>query len=113
MNLTSIDDDASCTHLRLDGRLDAAGADQIGLRFTAAVAAQDRPALVDLSGVSFVASMGLRLLVSTSRALKLKGMTLVLYGLQPQVVELMDDAGMTQVFAIEPTLADARRRLGG
>lgn len=113
MELTLIDNDAAITHVRLDGRLDAAGADAIGLRFTAAVAAQERPALIDLSAVSFVASMGLRLLVSAARALKLKGLPMVLYGLQPQVLELMEDAGMTQLLAIEPSLAEARRRLEG
>ncbi len=112
MELILIDNDAACTHVRLEGRLDAAGADTIGLRFTAAVAAPERPALVDLGGVPFVASMGLRLLVSAARALKLKGLPLVLYGLQPQVLELMEDAGMTQVLTIEPGLAEALRRAG-
>ena len=44
------------------------GADRIGLRFTAGVAGQRRNAIVDLSGVSFVASLGLRLFISTARA---------------------------------------------
>lgn len=111
MELTKLEDDPSMTHLRLSGRLDAAGADAVGIRFTAAVAASTLPAVIDFSGVDFIASMGLRLLVSTARALKQKGARMCLYGLRPEVREVFEDAGMTGLLDIAEDVAAARRHV--
>ncbi len=91
----------------LAGRLDAIGADRIGLRFTAGVAAQGRNAVIDMSGVEFVASMGIRLLISAARALSQKGAKMVLFGAQPAVQEVFDDAALDQILPIVATEADA------
>lgn len=112
MNFTLIDEDATVSHVRLEGRLDAAGAAAVDLRFTAALAAHGRPGLVDLSGVPFIASMGMRLLVSVARTLKLKGEMLILYGLQPQVLEVLEDAGMTHLLTVAADEQQARHHLG-
>ena len=54
--------------VELAGRLDAPGAEQIGTRFTAAAGgAAGLRVIVDLSGVEFLASMGMRLLISSAR----------------------------------------------
>jgi len=89
--------DGPVTLVRLDGKLDAPGAEQIGVQFTAAVAARGRNAIVDLSEVGFIASMGLRLLISTARALSLKGGSLVLFGATPMVQGVFDDAALDQI----------------
>ena len=105
MHVTELDGPITC--VRLDGRLDAAGADAIGLRFTATLAGSGRPALVDLSGCSFVASMGIRLLISTGRALQQKGGKLVLFGAQPLVQTVFEDAALDQLLPLVATQADA------
>lgn len=88
------------TCIRLKGRLDAQGADAIGVRFTAAVAAQGRDSVIDLSEVSFVASMGLRLLISAARALALKQGRMVLCGARGMVLEVFEDAGLEQLIPL-------------
>lgn len=113
LELHLIPDDAALTHVRLLGRLDAAGAEAIGLRFTAAVAAAERPALVDFADVEFVASMGLRLLLSTARALRQKGAGLCLYAPRAEVREVLEDAAIDQLVGVAADLEDARRRLAG
>jgi anti-sigma B factor antagonist len=105
MQVTELDGATSC--VRLDGRLDAAGADAIGLRFTATVAGSGRPVLVDLSGCSFVASMGIRLLLSSGRALQQKGGKMVLFGAQPLVQSVFEDAALDQLLTLVATQADA------
>lgn len=105
MTVTEIEGPVTC--VRLTGRLDAPGADKIGLRFTAAVASQGRPAIVDLSGVSFIASLGLRMLISTARSLALKGGKLVLFGATEMVQGVFDDAAMDQIMPIVSTEAAA------
>lgn len=110
MNITEID--GTLTKVQLQGRLDAMGADRIGLRFTAGVAGQPRDAIVDLSGVSFVASLGLRLLISTARALDGKGAKLVLFGAQELVQGVFDDAALDQIIPIVATEAEALAEIG-
>jgi anti-anti-sigma factor len=89
------------------GRLDAAGADAIGLKLTAGIVAEGKPAILDLSGVSFVASMGLRLLISCAKGLKLKGGTLVLFGAQPDVQEVLEQAAIDQLMPVVATQEEA------
>lgn len=54
----------------LAGRLDAAGVDEVETRFNAAAIASGRHALVDLTAVDFVSSMGVRMLLTAAKALK-------------------------------------------
>ena len=103
--VTEIGSNVTCVHLA--GRLDAPGADQIDLRFTAAVVTAGRDVLVDLSGVSFVASMGIRLLIAAARGLAVKGRRLVMYGAQPLVQDVFEQAAIDQLIPMAPTQAEA------
>jgi len=99
--------DAPFSCVRLNGKLDAPGADRIGTRFTAAVASRGLPAIVDLSGVTLLTSMGIRLLVSTARALSHKGATMVLFGAQPLVREGLQHTALDQIIALAETESQA------
>lgn len=113
MEMTINELPGTVTGVRLNGRLDTAGADAIGTRFTAAVAAVGRSAIVDLSQVSFVSSMGIRLLIATARALNLKGGRLVLFGATPMVQEVLDGMGLDGILPVVTTEQDALARLAG
>jgi anti-sigma B factor antagonist len=89
------------------GRLDAPGADAIGLRFTAAVAGSAGKVAIDLSGLSFLASMGIRLLISNARAVALKGGKVVLFGAGPLVQEVLNDSALDQIMPIVSTQDEA------
>jgi anti-anti-sigma factor len=95
------------TRARLDGRLDAAGADAVGTRFTASVVATGHDAVVDLGGVTFIASLGLRLLISVARGVAGKGHRIVLYGAQPLVQDVLDGAALDQILPVVATEAEA------
>jgi anti-sigma B factor antagonist len=99
--VTRLEDTITC--VRLSGRLDAPGADKIGVRFTAAVAAAGRGAAIDLAGVSFMASLGIRLLISSARALNLRGGKLVMFGAQDLVRNVLEQAAIDQIIPIVPT----------
>lgn len=105
ITVTEIDQASRC--IRLDGRLDAAGADQIGIRFTAATASSGQHALVDLAAVTFIASMGIRLLISSARTLNVKGAKLVLFGANPAVQEVLEQAAIDQLIPLVATEQDA------
>ena len=101
----------SLSCVRLAGRLDAAGADQVGLRFTAAGSAPGRHILIDLSQVSFVASMGIRLLIATARAARARGSMFVMFGAQELVHTVLVDAAIDQIIPLFATEAEAQKSL--
>lgn len=112
MDITITELEGPVTRVQLQGRLDSAGADAVGLRFTAGVVAEGRDAVVDLSGMSFIASLGIRLLISAARGLSAKGGRLVLFGPQPMVQQVFEDAALDQILTIVPTEAEALAALG-
>ena len=98
--------------IRLSGRLDAPGADQIGVRFTAAAVSGSHDTIVDLSGVSFLGSMGIRLLISSARAQDAKHAKLIVFGAQELVQNVFDQLALDQILQIVATEQDAFERLG-
>jgi anti-anti-sigma factor len=110
MAVTELAGNVCC--IRLSGRLDAPGADQIGQRFNAAIAAPGRNAVVDLSSVSFVASMGLRLLIAGARAIDKKGAKMALFGASSLVQNVLEQAALEQIVPITSTEQQALARLG-
>jgi anti-anti-sigma factor len=101
MEVTELANMVTC--IRLQGRLDAPGVDRIDTRFTAATVAAGRDAVLDLSGVTFLASMGIRMLISSARALKLKGAKLVLFGAQDLVQNVLEQAAIDQIIPVVTT----------
>lgn len=90
--------DVAC--IMLDGRLDTAGVDAVETRFNAAVVAPGRHALLNLAGVSFVSSMGVRLLITAARSLQQRGRQLVLYGAMPLVQETLENVAIDQIIPL-------------
>jgi anti-anti-sigma factor len=111
MTVTEIDGEV--TRVQLQGRLDAAGADRIGLRFTTSLAGAGQKAVIDLSGVDFIASLGIRMLISAARNLGGKGGALALYGAGEMVQGVFDDAALDQLIPIVATEAEALAALRG
>lgn len=72
----------------LQGRLDSAGVAAVEIKFNAGAVASGKPAIVDLSGVTFIASLGIRMLITASKRMAQAGRPLVL--LSPQ--ELVDES---------------------
>lgn len=95
--------------LTLAGRMDSAGVQEIDLRFTALTATQKALILVDLSRVSFLASIGIRTLIISAKALRQRGGFMALLGPQPLVAEVLRTAGIEMVI---PTFQDLDLALG-
>jgi anti-sigma B factor antagonist len=96
--------------ISLSGRLDSAGADQIGLRFAGLTATRPALIVVDLSQVSFLASIGIRMLLSNAKALERRGGRMVLAGLPAIVEEVLKVAGID---ALIPLYADVGSACAG
>src|SRR5215475_14522243 len=88
------------THVALSGRLDTAGATKLEIGFTAAVVTPNRPAVVDLSQVSFIASLGVRLLFSTARGLARRNAKMAVYGANGPVLEVLNTVSLAELVPI-------------
>ncbi|HML22234.1 MAG TPA: anti-sigma factor antagonist [Aggregatilinea sp.] len=62
---------------------------------------------VDLAGVEYIASSGLKILVSAWRRANEHNGDLVLSGLQPRIIEILEMVGFDMLFQIFPDLDDA------
>ncbi|HUB96379.1 MAG TPA: STAS domain-containing protein [Stellaceae bacterium] len=99
MNLEADDRESGVTWITLDGRLDIAGAGAIDLKFSALTGSR-RLVVVDLSRVTFLASMGMRLLLSGAKTVASKGGRLVLHAPIPTVEQVLTTAGIDTVIPV-------------
>ena len=91
----------------LTGRLDTAGVDVVETRFGAAIVPNGKNTIVDLSEVTFLASMGIRMLISTTRALSRKGGKLVMYGAGPGVRDVIETTALTEIIPLAGNESEA------
>ena len=85
------------------------GVDRIEAKFTSAVVPEGRNTVVDLSEVSFIASMGLRMFIGLAKALKRNNAKIVLSAPQSQVNEVFNTVVMREIMPIVIDEAEAVR----
>jgi anti-sigma B factor antagonist len=112
MEMKTITADDSITHVALEGCLDLAGAKSIELDFAALVCGRRKPALIDLSNVSYISSYGIRVLMGGVKSLYANGAKLVLLKPQAQVLETLRIASLLDLIPVEEDEAKARTSLG-
>jgi anti-sigma B factor antagonist len=88
------------THLALVGRLDIPGVGVIENKFIGYTAARKKSVIVDFSEVTFMGSMGLRLLLSAAKALSMEKKKVIVLNPQPLVKEVLDTSGIADVVVI-------------
>ena len=67
--------------------------------------------MVDLSGIEFLASMGIRMLVTAAKTLKARGGRLILCGAHGSVAQVLRDTGIDQLIPVAVDLTGARALL--
>jgi anti-anti-sigma factor len=94
--------------LILKGRLNQASADALHTAAMEFAGDDDCKALiVDMGGVDFIASVGIRSLIRPSQALSMRGGKLAVANLNPQLSEFFTLTGLDQMFRVYETVADA------
>lgn len=94
------------TQAALVGRMDIEGAQTIEEPFRVLTRLR-RALVVDLSQVSFMASMGLRTLMVGARAQSELGGRLVLASPQPNVEKVLKESGIGDIIGVYPTIEAA------
>ncbi|MCT0208928.1 STAS domain-containing protein [Synechococcus sp. CS-1332] len=94
----------------LAGRLDMLGMEEIALKLTSLTAIKPLPVIVDLRDVSFLASIGIRSIISSARALDQKGGRMVLLlGDNELVRDTLETTGIDDVIPMISDEAEAER----
>ena len=95
------------------GRIDTTTSDRFEASLVAATTG-DRPRLVlDLAGVDYISSAGLRVLLATAKRLGGGKGALALCALRDPVRNVLDLAGFLPLFAVDATRESALARLAG
>lgn len=99
--------------INLDGRLDIEGTQAIDMKFTALTATKKAAILVDMTNVSFLASIGMRTLLSCAKAATARGGKMVLFNAQPMVKDVLQTSGLATLIPMYDDLDEAKAALQG
>jgi anti-anti-sigma factor len=94
----------------ITGRLDMPGTDSVASRLGELVAAPKKGVVVDLSSVQFLASIGIRALITSAKAVQQRGgkMVLVIAG-GSSVLMSLEATGVDKLIPVFRNTADAER----
>lgn len=104
MQLDIVERDDNISQVALIGRLDLHSLNDINLKFHAATAVRSQPAVIDLSQLTYIASLGMGMLISCAQSLHRKGHTMVLYGATGDVETALKTAGLDQAIPLVANL---------
>jgi anti-anti-sigma factor len=111
MELQVLEESPSLTRVSLKGRLDTDGVDRIETRLNATLA-RDKDGIIDLSLVTFLASMGIRMLLTAAKMLDRRGCRLVLIAPQPLVEQALKHTALDEIIPVARDLESAMALLG-
>ena len=100
MELNTEEMDGGIVIIRLLGRMDMRGAEQVDLKVAGVTAVNHGKFIVDMSGVDFLASIGIRTLLMSAKAVKARGGMLVLFRPVPLVADVLDMAGIADLIPV-------------
>ena len=89
------------------GRLDATTSATFAQRFEKLIGGNQTKLLVDLSGIEFVTSAGLRAVLGIVKKVKAVNGVLAVCGVRAPVREILDITGLTPMMQIYPLRSDA------
>ena len=108
MEVTEVVSNEDFTIVRLSGHLDVMGMHEIDAEFHRVAAAQGKHCIVDLSGVEFIASLGVGMLISCAQSLSRNGKKMVLMSPNETVREVLVAVGLDSAIPIVETEDEAR-----
>jgi anti-sigma B factor antagonist len=111
MQIVIADQSGPTAKVGLVGKLDIAGAEVIALPL-ATLAGAKTGVVIDMSGVTFIASIGIRHLVSATKALARRGGRLVLVNPNEMVKGVLVTSGVADLMPIVANESEAQALLG-
>ena len=99
--------DNGICRINLAGRMDIQGTQDIDMKFTG-ISAKQRAVIVDMSAVEFLASIGIRTLLLSAKAIGSRGGKMVVLNPDANVRKVLEMAGIDTLIPIFVSLEDAR-----
>jgi anti-sigma B factor antagonist len=93
--------------LTVSGRIDATTSEDLKRTLDSLIDGNYATILIDLAGVEYVSSIGLRILLAALKKVRPTQGDVKLAALQPFVSEVFEIAGFAKLFTIYPTQAEA------
>jgi len=112
MNMTQETLDGNLTRISLDGRLDLDGTQKVEQQFSYRTTTAPGRFAIDLTGVTFIASIGIRMLLTAARAQAQRGGRMILISPGGMSRKVLETAGVDQLVPIVADLDAARSTLG-
>jgi len=100
MELQYYELDNKIRFIKLVGKVDADGYNSVDLKFTAHCSGDNVRVIVDLSGVDFLASIGIRMLTMNAKSLSTRSGRMVLLNPIPEVLDVLEMTGIPAVIPI-------------
>lgn len=97
--------------VRVEGRLDAASSPQLEKRIAGIIDTGHFKIVLNLEGVDYLSSAGMRLILSVLKKLKNLEGKVVTCNINDEVMEVIKMAGFNQVLEIYPSEAEAMNHL--
>jgi anti-anti-sigma factor len=110
MELSIIDAGDDYTHLVLSGKMDNLGVEEIEEKFLGHVVGNKKNAVIDISGVTFTGSNGLRLFLRAVKGLRPEKKVVILLNPQPLMKAVLLDSGIQDALIIENNTESALSR---
>ncbi len=92
----------------LSGRMDIEGTQTIELKLASYTSSDNGIFIIDLSHVTFLASMGIRALIITAKSVRTRRGRLVIMGADQNVTHTLQTAGVDSVIPLFPDFESAR-----
>lgn len=111
MEFKVVKSDLGVTQVALSGKLDVQGEGEIGDAFRDLVDSRNTSFLVDMSQVTYLASLGIRLLFAAAKSVAADGRKVIVVNPQPMVEETLLNSGTAKLIPIARDEGEALRML--
>jgi anti-anti-sigma factor len=108
MELDVTDRTDGISQVALVGRLDVSGLHAVDISFHGQTAARKQPAIVDLSRLEYIASLGMGMLIACADSLRRHGHLMVLAGARSDVEAALRQAGLDQALTMAADVDEAQ-----
>jgi len=105
MQFSNLDHDVRM--IKLAGKLDIVGTGEIETKFAGYCSGENVRVIVDLAGVEFLASIGIRLLMLNAKSIAKRGGKMVIINPNPEVKHILEVTGIPGIIPIYSSLESA------
>lgn len=113
MEMTILEETDRYIAVALAGRLDLQGVNDIEIPFKERAACAPGDLIVDLSRLDFLASLGMRVLITSAKRVQKNGGRLILVAPQEEVENALKMSGLDQVMPMVDSMEEARALVQG